>query len=122
MSARDKVALAFGEVTPVYGRDVRTASDEGVKNFVPPHKREVAAPAARKIPANHAFDPKAIKPLVKMLWATSVALGHTLTAHRQFSRLKSVAFSPDGMVGGRGYVMGVKDAKPTALGYAQNPT
>jgi len=127
MSAREKVAKAFGEVvetreiTPVYGRDgrvtdlipgpiVRTAAQEG-GGFVPPHKREVAAPAQRKIPANHAFDPKAIKPLVKMLWATSVALGHTLTAHRQFSRLKSVAFSPDGMVGGRGYVMGVKDVR-----------
>ena len=46
-----------------------------------------------------------------MLWATSVALGHTLTAHRQFSRIKSVAFSPDGLVGGHGYVMAVKDIR-----------
>ncbi len=101
MSAKDKVRRAFGG---------RTAAEQG-GGFVPPHKREVAAPNQRKIPANHAFDPKALKPLVKMLWATSVALGHTLTAHRQFSRLKSVAFSPDGMVGGRGYVMGVKDVR-----------
>ena len=127
MSAREKVARAFGEVvetreiTPVYGRDgritdlvpgpiVRTAAQEG-GGFVPPHKREFNNPASRKIPASHNFDPKAIKPLVKMLWATSVALGHTLTAHRQFSRLKSVAFSPDGLVGGQGYVMGVKDVR-----------
>lgn len=100
MSARDKVAQAF----------VRTASEEG-SGFMPPHKRDVGAPVSRKIPANHNFDPKSLKPLVKMLWATSVALGHTLTAHRQFSRLKSVSFSPDGLVGGHGYVMSVKDVR-----------
>lgn len=83
----------------------------GGKKFVPPHKRDVGAPSRRKIPTNHPFDPKALKPLVKMLWATSVALGHTLTAHRQFSRLKSVSFSPDGLVGGQGYVLSVKDVR-----------
>jgi len=93
------------------GRRVTAADEDGGKGFVPPHKRDVASPAQRKIPANHSFDPKSIKPLVKMLWATSVALGHTLTAHRQFARLKSVAFSPDGLVGGQGYVMSVKDVR-----------
>ena len=124
MSARDKVQRAFSgstesrSITPVYDRlghvvdlipgpIVRTASENG-DNFVSPHKRDVGAPVARKIPTNHSFDSKALKPLVKMLWATSVALGHTLTAHRQFSRLKSVSFSPDGLVGGHGYVMSVK--------------
>ena len=77
----------------------------------PPGKGDIGKPTKREIPANHPFDPKAIKPLVKMLWASSVALGHALTAHRQFSRLKSVGFSPDGMVGGRGYVMPVKDIR-----------
>ena len=93
------------------GRRIVAFDEPGDKKFVPPHKREVAAPSQRKIPKDHQFDPKAIKPLVKMLWATSVALGHTLTAHRQFSRLKSVAFSPDGLVGGQGYVMSVKDVR-----------
>ena len=44
--------------------------------------------AKRQIPNNHEFDKKAIKPIVQTLWAMSVALGHALTAHRQFSRLK----------------------------------
>jgi len=71
----------------------------------------LAMPTKRQIPKDHKFDPKALKPLVKALWALSVSLGHALTAHRQFSRLKSISFSPDGLVGGRGYVMGVKDVR-----------
>lgn len=65
-------------------------------------------PTKRDIPANHEFDKKALKPLVKTLWAMSVALGHALTAHRSFSRLKSSSFSPDGLLGGRGYVLSIK--------------
>src|SRR5271157_3585312 len=52
----------------------------------------------RQIPKDHEFDKKAVKPIVKTLWAMAVALGHALTAHREFSRLKSSSFSPDGML------------------------
>lgn len=103
MSVRAKTTARLAE----HGGRVVTADDK----FVPPHKRDVAAPTKRQIPSNHDYDPKSLKPLVKMLWATSVALGHVLTAHRQFSRLKSVSFSPDGLVGGQGYVMSVKDVR-----------
>lgn len=65
----------------------------------------------REIPEKFSFDPKALKPLAKMLWSMSVSLGHALTAHRQFTKLKSATISPDGMVGGRGYVMSVKDVR-----------
>ncbi len=67
--------------------------------------------AKRTIPANFSFDPHSLKPLVQTLWAMSVALGHALTAHRQFARIKSSTISPDGMLGGRGYVLGVKDIR-----------
>ncbi len=69
------------------------------------------SPTKRKIPSNHRFDPKALKPLSRMLWAMSVSLGHALTAYRQFTRLKSITVSPDGLVGGLGYVMSVKDVR-----------
>jgi len=107
MGARSKFYKA---VASHEGRLVKANDDMGdkPKGFTPPHQKEIGAPTQRKIPTDHKFDPKALKPLVKMLWASSVALGHTLTAHRQFSRLKSVAFSPDGLVGGQGYVLSVK--------------
>jgi len=65
----------------------------------------------RDIPKDHPYDPRSLKPMAKMLWAMSVSLGHALTAYRQFTRLKSVTISPDGMLGGRGYVMPIKDVR-----------
>jgi hypothetical protein len=72
---------------------------------------EGASTTRRQIPEDHEFDKKAVKPIVKTLWAMSVALGHALTAHRSFSRLKSSSFSPDGLLGGHGYVMAVKQIR-----------
>ena len=69
------------------------------------------AKLSRDIPEGHDYDPKALKPIAKMLWAMSVALGHAMTAHRQFTKLKSSTVSPDGLLGGKGYVMSVKDVR-----------
>lgn len=70
-----------------------------------------AGPGKRNIPKDHPYDPRALKPLSRMLWAMSVSLGHALTAYRQFTRIKSSTISPDGQLGGRGYVMGVKEVR-----------
>lgn len=81
---------------------------EKIDNEVGPHLR-------RQIPSGYTgYDPKALKPLAEVLWAMSVALGHAMTAHRKFTKLKSSTISPDGLLGGRGYVMSVKDIR-TAL-------
>lgn len=69
------------------------------------------APLKRNIPEGHAFDAKALKPMSLALWSTSVALGHALTSYRQLSRLKSTQVSPDGLLGGQGYVMSVADIR-----------
>lgn len=65
----------------------------------------------RDIPKDHPYDPKSLKPLAKSLWAASVAMGHALTAYKHLSRLKSATISPDGRLGGRGYVMNVTDIR-----------
>lgn len=52
-----------------------------------------------------------MKPLSKALWASTVALGHALTAYRHLSRVKSATVSPDGNLGGRGYVMRLADMR-----------
>lgn len=65
----------------------------------------------RAIPKDYDYDPRALKPLARMLWALSISLGHVMTAHRQFTKLKSATISPDGLIGGRGYVMSVKDVR-----------
>lgn len=65
----------------------------------------------RAIPEDYKYDPASLKPMAKMLWSMSVSLGHALSAHKAFVRLKSSTISPDGMLGGRGYVMAVKDVR-----------
>lgn len=65
----------------------------------------------RDIPKDHPFNPRALKPMSKALWASTVALGHALAAYREFSRLKSASVSPDGLMGGRGYMMDVRDIR-----------
>ncbi len=67
----------------------------------------------RNIPSDYDYDPAAMKPLAQMLWALSIGLGHAMTAHRQFTKLKSATISPDGLLGGRGYVMSVKEIRQT---------
>lgn len=74
---------------------------------------EVGGHVKRAIPKDFDYDPKALKPLAKMSFALSIALGHAMTAHREFTKIKSATISPDGMVGGRGYVMSVKDVRKT---------
>jgi hypothetical protein len=77
---------------------------QGQSQNAPP-EAGASAGATRNIPKDHSFDSRALKPLSKALWASTVALGHTLTAYRHLSRIKSATVSPDGSLGGRGYVM-----------------
>lgn len=65
----------------------------------------------RNIPKDFEYNPKALKPLARMLLSMSISLGHALTAYREFTKLKSSNISPDGKVGGRGYVLPVKDVR-----------
>lgn len=65
----------------------------------------------RDIPKGHQYDQTALKPLARTLFAASVALGHSLTAYREFARIKSASISPDGMLGGKGYVLKVKEVR-----------
>lgn len=77
----------------------------------PPKNEGGGVAAVRNIPKEHPFDKRALKPLSKALWASTVALGHALTAYRHLSRLKSTTVSPDGQLGGRGYVMPLGDMR-----------
>ena len=88
---------------------VRTASFPPSFKSGPPEPP--GGPVKRNIPKDHPYDPRSLKPMAKALWAASVGLGHALAAYRHFSRLKSATVSPDGQLGGRGYVMGVTDIR-----------
>ena len=77
----------------------------------PEMDNEVGGHLKRAIPSNFDYDPNALKPLAKVSFALGVALGHAMTAHREFTKLKSSTISPDGLIGGRGYVLSVKEVR-----------
>jgi hypothetical protein len=67
-------------------------------------------PSERKI-GDFAFDPKNLKPLAETLRATTAAMGYALRAYQVFTKLKSVKVSPDGALGGAGYIQKIADMR-----------
>ena len=68
-------------------------------------------PTNREITPDYQFDPKNLKPLAKTLRAALSALGHAESAYSTFTKIKSSTISPDGSLGGRGYIMKIADIK-----------
>jgi len=64
--------------------------------------------ASREIHPNFKFDPECNEKLVEVLKSSLYALGHSLHAYSIFAKLKSRNISPDGSLGGRGYVQEIK--------------
>lgn len=132
MKAREKTLAVLNRHIQELERDgldmmLKTAGLDGevqVASEVPKKAsgidNEMGGHLKRAIPQGYQYDPKAIKPLARMLWAMSVALGHAMTAHRQFAKVKSSTISPDGLVGGRGYVMSIKDVRKTLYDACEN--
>ena len=69
------------------------------------------APSLREIPRDFNYSPRHQKPLAKILRATLAALGHTLSGYNRFAKIKSARVSPDGALGGRGYIQKIADMR-----------
>ncbi len=67
--------------------------------------------SAREIDPNYEFNAKNLEPLARVLRSTLMALGHIQTARTVFTKIKGQRISPDGNIGGRGYVMPLKDIR-----------
>jgi len=65
----------------------------------------------RAIPDDFTYNPKKLKHLKSILHNVSVALGTLSSALNEFSRLKGPEVSPDGMLGGVGYIMPIQEIK-----------
>jgi hypothetical protein len=57
------------------------------------------------------FNPKNLKPLAETLRATLLAMGHALSAYTSFTKLKSAQVSPDGSLGGKGYIQKITEMR-----------
>jgi hypothetical protein len=78
-----------------------------------PELIKIAAGAAlrREIPEDFTYNPKKLKHLKHILHNVSIAVGTLTSALNEFSRVKSPEISPDGKLGGIGYIIPVKDVK-----------
>ncbi len=57
------------------------------------------------------YNPMHAKPLAKTLRSTLAALGHILSAYNVFAKVKSARVSPDGSLGGKGYIQKIPDMR-----------
>lgn len=68
-------------------------------------------PTEREIQEDFEYKPKNMKPLAETLRASLLAMGHALSAHATFNRIKSAQVSPDGALGGKGYIQKIPDMR-----------
>lgn len=70
-----------------------------------------SGPDQRVFDPQYKFDTKNLKPLAQCLRSALAALGHVQSAYNTFTKLKSRNVSPDGSLGGRGYIMKITDMR-----------
>lgn len=70
-----------------------------------------SGPQERRITPDFAFDPKRTKSLARVLRATTAALGHSMSAYSIFTKIKSADISPDGSLGGKGYIQKIAEMR-----------
>lgn len=69
------------------------------------------SPSQREMSFEFKFANNELKPLVATLRSTLAALGHISSANTSFVKIKSAKVSPDGSLGGKGYIMKIADMR-----------
>ena len=73
--------------------------------------KQAAAGLRREITDDFKYDKKKIKHLQRILHNVNVALGTLGSAIGEFSKVKGPSISPDGLMGGLGFIMPIKGMK-----------
>lgn len=66
------------------------------------------SPSERIMDKGHKLNTKCKKSLAQVLRSSLFALGHAMSAYSRFAKIKSRDISPDGRLGGKGYIMEIK--------------
>lgn len=69
------------------------------------------SPKNRNMVKDHKYNKKCAKDLARVLRSTLMALGHAMSAYSVFAKIKSRDVSPDGSLGGKGYIMEIKSMR-----------
>lgn len=78
-----------------------------------PERLLTAASAKREIPDDFKYNPKKMKHLKNVLHNVTISLGTLTSSLIELSKLKGPDVSPDGLLGGRGYIIPFKEVKET---------
>ena len=70
-----------------------------------------APPSQRDMNVQFEFNTSKLKPLARCLRSALMALGHTQSAYHEFTKIKSASISPDGNLGGKGYIQEIKSMR-----------
>ncbi len=68
-------------------------------------------PGERNIQEEFIFNAKYLKPLAKSMRSALMSLGHVVSAYNTFAKIKSRNISPDGSLGGKGYIQKIPDMR-----------
>lgn len=68
-------------------------------------------PSERQIIPEFVFNAKFLKPLAKSMRSALMALGHVISSYNTFAKIKSRNISPDGNLGGRGYIQKIPEMR-----------
>jgi hypothetical protein len=68
-------------------------------------------PSEREIQKDFVFNAKYLKPVAQVLRSSLMALGHATSAHSKLVKVKSRNVSPDGSLGGKGYIQKITDMR-----------
>lgn len=68
-------------------------------------------PSEREMDSAFVFDPEKAEDLAIVLRSTVAAMAHAISAQNHFAQLKSRNISPDGSLGGRGYIQKISDMR-----------
>jgi len=68
-------------------------------------------PQERMMMPDYRYNKKCAKDLARVLRSSLMSLGHAMSAYAVFTKIKSRDVSPDGNMGGRGYIMEIKNMR-----------
>ena len=89
----------------------KSDNKEGLAGADPKWAWRGSEPDPRNIPSDFEYNSKFTKDLAKILLSTNMALGHALSGYTRFNKIKSALISPDGNLGGRGYIQKINDMR-----------
>jgi hypothetical protein len=74
-------------------------------------KTAAASGVRRQISEDFKYNKAKLKHLKNVLHKVTVSLGTMVSAHNEFARVKGPEISPDGLLGGLGYIIPIKEIK-----------